>query len=201
MRRQETQDLLALLRTLADPFDTLAFGALMRGPSVGLTEGRLLAITGALQTKADPPPAHDEDMDVDDQEGSLSKEEPGRWEDGPRTPFWIRTPPEDVADSEARSVLQTLQALRRLAATATPAALLVEAIERLNIRTALALRAGDRGGRAIANVDALVALAQPYRVRGLASFVATFRLTGRRPGRSPKEGSTGAKCRLHSHHP
>ena len=32
MLRQETQDVLALLRTLADLRDTLAFGALMRGP-------------------------------------------------------------------------------------------------------------------------------------------------------------------------
>src|SRR5690606_23912441 len=37
-RRQELQDLLALVRTLADPLDTLAFGALMRGPVVGLTD-------------------------------------------------------------------------------------------------------------------------------------------------------------------
>jgi hypothetical protein len=34
MLRQETLDVLALVRTLADPFDTLAFGALMRGPLV-----------------------------------------------------------------------------------------------------------------------------------------------------------------------
>ena len=36
MRRQETQDILALLRVLADSSDTLAFGSLMRGPLVGL---------------------------------------------------------------------------------------------------------------------------------------------------------------------
>ena len=44
MLRQETQDILALLRTLADPFDTLSFGALMRGPLVGLTDEQLLDI-------------------------------------------------------------------------------------------------------------------------------------------------------------
>ena len=69
-------------------------------------------------------------------------------------------------------MLEMLQALRRKAATATPAALLAEAIERLDLRVALALRTGDRGGRAIANLDALIAMARAYRVRGLAAFVA-----------------------------
>ena len=53
MRRQETQDILALLRVLADSSDILAFGALMRGPLVGLSEQELLDITAAL------PPATD----------------------------------------------------------------------------------------------------------------------------------------------
>ncbi|MNV20613.1 ATP-dependent DNA helicase PcrA [compost metagenome] len=155
MRRQETQDVLALLRTLADRSDTLAFGALMRGPLVGLTEARLLAITGKL-------PWEDE-------------ETPSR--------FTVDTDPALVEDVEARSVLVTLQALRRRAATATPAALLAEAIERLDLRVALALRTGDRGGRAIANLDALIAMARPYRVRGLAAFVAdlTIEWQDRRP--------------------
>jgi CRISPR-associated exonuclease Cas4 len=52
-RRQETQDLLALTRTLADAGDTLAFGALMRGPLVGLTEEELLDITAALPPRPD----------------------------------------------------------------------------------------------------------------------------------------------------
>lgn len=144
MRRQETQDVLALMRTLADPFDTVAFGAFLRGPMVGLTEARLLDIAGALPAPEDARPGA----------------------------FTVTTDPDDVADAEARAVLEALQALRRRGAQATPAALLAEAIERLNLRVALALRTGDRGGRAIANLDALVALARPYRVRGLAAFVA-----------------------------
>ena len=144
MRRQETQDVLALMRTLADRSDTLAFGALMRGPLVGLTEARLLRITGALPR---------------DCEGFPAK-------------FAVDTNPSLVVDAEARSVLEALQDLRRKAATATPAALLAEAIERLDLRVALALRTGDRGGRAIANLDALIAMARAYRVRGLAAFVA-----------------------------
>jgi CRISPR-associated exonuclease Cas4 len=144
MRRQETQDVLALLRALADPFDTLAFGAFLRGPMVGLTEARLLAVTAGLPPGQDGRPAN----------------------------FTVETAPSKVADPEAREVLEALQELRRRVPSATPAALLAEAAERLNLRVALALRTGDRGGRAIANLDALITLARPYRVRGLAAFVA-----------------------------
>ncbi|AZO34826.1 MAG: DNA helicase UvrD [Mesorhizobium sp.] len=144
MRRQETQDVLALLRTLADPADTLAFGAFLRGPMVGLTEERLLAVTAAL-----PAP-----------------------EDDRQRAFTLRTDPSSVFDTEARWVLEALQALRRRVGSTTPAALLGEAAEKLNLRVALALRTGDRGGRAIANLDALMTLAKAYRVRGLSAFVA-----------------------------
>ena len=48
MLRQETQDLLAVVRTLADARDTLAFGALMRGPLVGMTDDELLQIAADL---------------------------------------------------------------------------------------------------------------------------------------------------------
>ena len=44
LRCQEAYDFLALVRTLADPRDTLAFGALLRGPLVGLTDTELLAV-------------------------------------------------------------------------------------------------------------------------------------------------------------
>lgn len=159
MRRQETQDVLALLRALADPLDTLAFGAFLRGPMVGLTEVRLLAVTAGL-----PPDA-----------------------DGCPTRFTVQTDPSHVADMEAREVLEALQALRRRAASATPAALLAEAAERLNLRVALALRTSDRGGRAIANLDALITLARPYRIRGLAAFVADLEADWR-AGRGVMEG-------------
>jgi CRISPR-associated exonuclease Cas4 len=48
LRRQEAQDLVALVRTLVDSRDTLALGALLRGPLVGLTEQELLDIAGDL---------------------------------------------------------------------------------------------------------------------------------------------------------
>lgn len=50
-RRQEAQDLVALIRALTDPRDALALRALRRGPLVGLTEQELSDITASLPTK------------------------------------------------------------------------------------------------------------------------------------------------------
>ncbi len=144
-RRQEVQDLLALARVLADAGDTLAFGALMRGPLVGLTEEDLLDITAAL-------PAH-----------------PDRPDAIPR--FWVLTDPGHVAHSLARRTLSILQDLRRRVRATTPALLLAEAAERLTVRAILAAREGDRTAGAAANVDAFLERARPYGVRGLKKFV------------------------------
>ena len=53
-RRQEIQDLIAVTRTLPDSRDTLAFGALMRGPLVGLSEEALLDIINGPPALEDP---------------------------------------------------------------------------------------------------------------------------------------------------
>jgi CRISPR-associated exonuclease Cas4 len=50
-RRQETQDFVALVRALADSRDTLALGAVLRGPLVGLTERELLDIAQSLKDR------------------------------------------------------------------------------------------------------------------------------------------------------
>ena len=140
-RRQELQDVLALVRTLADPLDTLAFGALMRGPTVGLRDEDLLDITAALSP----------DMDG-------------------RRRFQLRTPIEQVQHPVARSVLTELKKLYRLAAEATPMQLVAFAIERLNLRVVMAARHGQRNARALANLDAVIELARPYDVAGLRAF-------------------------------
>jgi CRISPR-associated exonuclease Cas4 len=143
MRRQETQDVLALLRVLADSFDTLAFGALMRGPLVGLSEQELLDITAAL------PPS----------------------DSGAPSFFTVRTEPEQVQHVLARAVLEDLQALRRRAGITTPALLLEEAIEGLNVRVIMAARHRNRNARALVNLDAIIERARPYGVLGLRTFV------------------------------
>ena len=54
-RRQEIQDLIAVTRALADSRDTLALGALFRGPLVGLTEAELLDIADGFPSSGSPP--------------------------------------------------------------------------------------------------------------------------------------------------
>ncbi|MGP2494455.1 UvrD-helicase domain-containing protein [Mesorhizobium sp. PUT5] len=156
-RRQELQDLLVLVRTLTDPLDTLAFGAFMRGPLVGLTDEELLDITAALQPDADG-----------------------------RRRFQLRTPEDDVAHPLARDVLAKLQGLHRLAARLTPMQLLAYAIERLNLRVVMAARHGQRNARALANLDAIVELARPYAVAGLRAFALDLQHGWQRKRRHPE---------------
>src|SRR5262249_35192878 len=80
-RRQEVQDLIALTRTLADARDTLALGALLRGPLVGLTEAELLDVADGL-------PVH--------------SEQPDRL---PQLNLWTKT--ENIKHALARSVFET----------------------------------------------------------------------------------------------
>ena len=97
-RRQEVQDFVALARALADARDTLAFGALLRGPLVGLTEEELLDITAALPPQEARPDAI------------------------PR--FSLMTDADHVNHPTARRALLILQDLHRRARATTPALLL-----------------------------------------------------------------------------
>jgi ATP-dependent exoDNAse (exonuclease V) beta subunit len=142
--QQETQDILALLRTLADARDTIAFGAFMRGPMVGLTDEELLDIAEQVR-------------------GAGDGERPAT--------FNLRTPLDRISHPIAKAVLAVLQDLRRRAARTTPRVLLSEAIERLHLRVVLAARHGSRSARALANLDALIEMARPYNVSGLRAFV------------------------------
>lgn len=144
--QQETQDVLALLRTLADSRDRLAFGAFMRGPMVGLTDEELLDIAEEV---------HQAGLEA-----------------SPTGLFDITTPPALVSHDVARSVLETLQKLRARVNITTPRVLLAEAIERLQLRVALSARSGNnRAARSLANLDRIVELARPFDVRGLRAFV------------------------------
>ncbi|TIV63790.1 MAG: DNA helicase, partial [Mesorhizobium sp.] len=157
MRRQETQDLLALVRVLADSSDTFAFGALMRGPLVGLSEQELLDITAALSS------------------------------DGTgQTFFTVRTDPESVQHPLAKDILTVLQNLRRKASIVTPSLILAEAIERLNARVIIAARHGNRNARALANLDALIERARSYGVAGLRAFARDLQSDWERKARAPE---------------
>lgn len=143
--RQEIQDLISLARALADPRDTLAFGALMRGPLVGLTEEEMLDITATLSPGPEQP----------DLVGRLN----------------LLTDASTISHPVAREVLAVLRDLRYRAASTTPMLLLSEAIERLQVRPILIAREEKHSGRALANIDAFLELARAYDVRGLKHFV------------------------------
>ncbi|MBZ9772323.1 UvrD-helicase domain-containing protein [Mesorhizobium sp. CO1-1-8] len=162
MRRQETQDILALLRVLADSSDTLAFGALMRGPLVGLSDQELLDITT-----------------------TLAASEAGE------SFFTVRADPELVRHAVAKNVLVELKRLRRRASIMAPSLILTEAIERLNVRVIMAARHGNRNARALANLDALIERARGYSVAGLRAFIRDLQSDWERKARA-QEGRIDA---------
>ena len=175
-RRQEVQDLLALGRTLADRSDTVAFGALMRGPLVGLTEEELLDITSGLSVA----------------EASDTM---------PR--FSLSTDPAQVSHTVARQVLVTLQQLERRSRETTPSLVLAEAIERLAVRAILSSRENDRGSRAASNIDVFLELARVYDIKGLRRFVRDMTKeweigSARSEGRVDAEGSAIEIVTMHS---
>ena len=145
-RRQEVQDLIALTRVLADARDTLALGALLRGPLVGLTEEDLLDAVAAL-----PDPEHG----------------------APRLFLW--TPPEDVAHKLLQETLEILQALARQANSTTPFVLLSLAVEELQVRPLLRRRQDRTAERALANLDQYLEAARAYDVRGLQAFASAMK--------------------------
>ena len=143
-RRQEIQDLIAVTRVLADRRDTLALGALLRGPLVGLSEEELLDIVWAL-------PRTDDDPDR-----------------LPRLDLGVA--PEAIAYPLARDIIEKLQVLRRQVNATTPHALLSQAVDMLRVRPILLRRHRGQAERALANVDLYLSLSRAYAVRGLRAF-------------------------------
>ena len=143
-RRQEIQDLIAVTRVLADRRDTLALGALLRGPVVGLTEEELLDIVEALPRPEDAPHAL------------------------PR--LHLGVDPQTIAHPLARDIVEKLVALQRRVNATTPHALLCEAVDVLRVRPILLARHGGQAERALANVDLYLSFSRAYAVRGLRAF-------------------------------
>lgn len=147
-RRQEIQDLIALTRVLADRRDTLALGALLRGPLVGLTEEELLDIIWALPRSEERPDAL------------------------PRLDLGVEAG--KIAHPLARSVIERLQALYRRTNSTTPHDLLSQAVDVMRVRPILLARHRGQAERALANVDLYLSLASAFAVRGLRAFAETM---------------------------
>ena len=143
-RRQEIQDLIAVTRVLAERRDTLALGALLRGPLVGLTEEELLDIVEALPRPEEAPDAL------------------------PRLHLGID--PQTIAHPLARDIVEKLSVLQRRANATTPHALLSQAVDVLRVRPILLARHGGQAERALANVDLYLSFSRAYAVRGLRAF-------------------------------
>mgnify|MGYP006424845503 CR=1 FL=1 len=148
-RRQEVLDLIAVTRTLADSRDTLALGALLRGPLVGLTEQQLLDCTAALPRDPERP----------DRIPTLN----------------LNVDPDVLPEPVARQTLHVLRGLRKRAPYVTPFELLAEAVEELRVRPILEQRHPRSAERALSNVDLYLELARPYAVRGLKAFASDMR--------------------------
>ena len=157
-RRQEVQDLIALAATLADGRDTLALGALLRGPLVGLTEAALLDALAQL------PPREDN--------GSA------------RLNLWM--PVGEGHDPLLREVMGVLQGLAQRARSVTPYVLLSQAVEEMRVRPLLRQRGGRSAERALANADAFLAMSRAYETRGLRAFARAMRAQWEEATRAPE---------------
>ncbi|MCD9893223.1 UvrD-helicase domain-containing protein [Bradyrhizobium japonicum] len=148
-RRQEIQDFIALTRAIADARDTLALGALLRGPLVGLSETELLDIADGLPT------------------------DPNRSDRLPNLSLW--TEPDNINHELARDVIKVLQSLARRARSTTPYALLSEAVSLLNVRAHFRHRFPASADRVLANLDLYLEMSRAYDVRGLRAFTRDMR--------------------------
>ena len=140
-RRQEVQDLIAVARTIADARDTLAFGALIRGPLVGLSDERIA----------------DEILALLD-------------ESGREVPLDVNTDPSRVKNPVLRQTLEVLQHLRGKRHRSTPYEIIAEAIESLHVRPILKERHRAGAERVLANVELILEMARHYAGRGIGDF-------------------------------
>ncbi|MCI4680614.1 UvrD-helicase domain-containing protein [Rhodoblastus acidophilus] len=139
--RQEVQDLIAVARAIADRRDTLALGALLRGPVVGLTEEEIADEILHLQSVTNS-----------------------------HRPLHLWTNAEQVQNPNLKRTLTILQNLARKARRTTPHQLMAEAVEELKIRPILKARYRRGAERALANVELVLEMARPYAARGIAEF-------------------------------
>ena len=133
--------MLAIARILSNNRDTLALGAFLRGPLIGLTEQQLLDILVSLP--------------------------PGDYKTA-RLVLW--TNPSDVHNSLASNTLRILQSLARRAYNTSPFDVLSEAAETLRVRPVLAQRHPRYFDRAISNVELFLEMSKPYAARGMRAF-------------------------------
>ena len=164
--RQEVQDLIALTRSLADARDTLALGALLRGPLVGLTEAELLDIADGLpRTRTGPTGCR-------------------RLACG-QIPHGIQS--YGALGSRLPPVLEPA------CQTTTPYILLADAVASLDVRPQLRQRFQAGPERAIANVDLFLEMARATACVDCARSRVTCAPTGKKPSDKRKVAPTPSR--------
>ena len=141
--RQEIHDLVAITRVLSNRRDTLALGAILRGPLVGLSEGELLDIVEAL---------------------------PRTPKTGGYSAITVNIDASHIQHSVAGATIAVLNTLARRAYNTTPFDILSAAVEGLRIRPLLLQRHPRHPERTLANVELFLDLARQYNVRGMRVF-------------------------------
>lgn len=139
-RRQEVQDLVALTAALADPLNTLALGAFLRGPMIGVTDEELLDVAHALEQQTGC--------------GRLT----------------LAVDPAILPTPRVAEVISQLAALSAARFDMAPFALLSLATEVLELRPVLVNRHPGRSDRALANLERFLQGAKPYALRGLRAY-------------------------------
>jgi exodeoxyribonuclease-5 len=141
-RQQEVQDMIAITRVLADERDTLALGALLRGPLFGFTEQELL-----------------------DQSHLIPSHEDGRFN-------FLRLGMDTsvLTNEQLKATISTLTSLRNKAHIVSPHDILSEAVTRLMVRPKVRARFKSSPERRLANVDRFLEMSTTYDVRGLRAF-------------------------------
>jgi exodeoxyribonuclease-5 len=146
-RQQEIQDMIALTRTIADERDTLALGAFLRGPLIGLTEQEMLDETHLLGERAN---------------GSLN--------------FLTVGMDTSVLTNEVLiDSLNKLAKLRSEALNKSPHDILSEAVDLFMIRPKVRARFKSSPERRLANIDRFLEMSTSYSVRGFRAFSDAMR--------------------------
>jgi len=148
-QQQIVHDLLALTRALADPNDTLALGAMLRGPLIGIRDDELVTATQGMREAA----AHD-----------------GHTHAPQRMALRIDTPIDDLPAGAVRDALARLQPLAERAWARTPFDTLHDAIDTLDVIAILHLRNPRHARRDLANLERFLGEASAYATRGLRAY-------------------------------
>ena len=144
--RQEIQELIAIVRAIADGDDTLELGALIRDPLARLTKAAI-----------------------------ADEFEEWRTEHKENQPLHLGTKTERGSNLSLRQTLATIQSLAAKAESTTPYLLLCEAVEKLNLRPILRARHPCGADQALANLDHFLNLSRSYSQCGFAEFARTMR--------------------------